>query len=351
MKKNEPLNFGNNKNKGITILYNFYIQEYIMFDMLRDITPDSFLSPTEAEHFRKRGYLHIKNAISDPSVLDTIESRIDRFDAVKREEGVDHRGTTLDEHKNAIYFNFIDKHKLLIDLITWPSVFHKVWGLLGWNTFCFLTNLIVSPPDPKMKKFIGDKFTFKEIHRDGGRQTCEAGDSNLLALKVAYFFSDCTNNVDGNLSIIPGSHKMDLFDYGAPQNASKEANDKIDFIDPTLLANDAMSELVPIKAKRGDAFIFDSRLWHTRAKNVSNKTRKVVLYGYSYRWTRGFEYYNDSHRIFNVYGEDMNAILRQMLDLDRKSYDAGQFVDTPLPLQDFVAFLETMGLIKDGVLV
>ena len=36
----------------------------------------------------------------------------------------------------------------------------------------------------------------------------------------------------------------------------------------------------------GSAVIFDRRLWHARGDNVSDRTRKVLFYGYTHRWIR-----------------------------------------------------------------
>ena len=184
---------------------------------------------------------------------------------------------------------------------------------MGWNTFCYVTNAIVSPPAPEAEKFQG--FTFKEIHQDGGRQNIEAPDK-MLSLKVAYFLSDCTGAFDGNFSVITGSNNLNLYPQPTPQDASKEANARVDFIPPHELDGEAAKRLRPLKVKRGDAVIFSQRLWHTRSKNLSDKIRKVLFYGYTYRWIRGFEYY-DINRLRMTYGSSLDPILEQMLDINK----------------------------------
>jgi ectoine hydroxylase-related dioxygenase (phytanoyl-CoA dioxygenase family) len=32
--------------------------------------------------------------------------------------------------------------------------------------------------------------------------------------------------------------------------------------------------------------LFDRRIWHSASENLSDVTRKVLFYGYSYRWLR-----------------------------------------------------------------
>ena len=37
----------------------------------------------------------------------------------------------------------------------------------------------------------------------------------------------------------------------------------------------------------GDAFLFENRIFHTATPNLSQRTSKVVIFGYSYRWLGG----------------------------------------------------------------
>ena len=36
----------------------------------------------------------------------------------------------------------------------------------------------------------------------------------------------------------------------------------------------------------GDALFFENRIFHTAAPNLSNRTSKVLMYGYAYRWMK-----------------------------------------------------------------
>ena len=88
-----------------------------------------------------------------------------------------------------------------------------------------------------------------------------------LSLKVAFFLTDTTELGRGNFYVIPKSHL---------QNELKLPSDGIS--DP--------EEAMAIQAKVGSAVIFDRRLWHSASPNISKATRKVLFYGYSYRWIR-----------------------------------------------------------------
>jgi ectoine hydroxylase-related dioxygenase (phytanoyl-CoA dioxygenase family) len=43
---------------------------------------------------------------------------------------------------------------------------------------------------------------------------------------------------------------------------------------------------IPVCVKPGTAVFFDRRLWHSASPNWSDVTRKVLFYGYGYRWIR-----------------------------------------------------------------
>ena len=83
---------------------------------------------------------------------------------------------------------------------------------------------------------------------------------------MGFFLTD-TSEVDrANFHFIPGSH---LRQTEFPVDESEEH-----------------PEATPICAAPGDALLFDRRLWHAGGRNRSDVTRKVVFFGYSYRWLR-----------------------------------------------------------------
>ena len=43
---------------------------------------------------------------------------------------------------------------------------------------------------------------------------------------------------------------------------------------------------MPLQVGAGSAVIFDRRLWHAASPNYGNHARKVLFYGYAYRWIR-----------------------------------------------------------------
>ena len=146
----------------------------------------------------------------------------------------------------------------------YEKILPKVWGILGWNIYLYHAHLIVTPPSGKMR----DTKTFG-WHQDSGRvnQEMESHPRPRLSLKVAYFLSDTSEEGRGNFWIIPGSHLDDTLTL--PENREGQPEGAI-----------------PVRVKPGTAVFFDRRLWHTASPNWSDITRKILFYGYGYRWIR-----------------------------------------------------------------
>jgi ectoine hydroxylase len=45
-------------------------------------------------------------------------------------------------------------------------------------------------------------------------------------------------------------------------------------------------EVCDLRLDAGDALFFENRIFHTAAPNLSNRTSKVLMYGYAYRWMK-----------------------------------------------------------------
>jgi len=165
--------------------------------------------------------------------------------------------------------------------------------------------LIVTPPSGLPR----DDKTFA-WHQDSGRVNVEmeSHPRPRLSLKVAYFLSDTSVEGRGNFWVIPGSHLQDKIDRpvgGAGQPAGA----------------------VPVLAKPGTAVFFDRRLWHTASPNWSDVTRKVLFYGYGYRWIRT----KDDMTVQSLWPHS-DTIRRQLLGdgLNANGYYSPTDADVPL---------------------
>lgn len=99
-------------------------------------------------------------------------------------------------------------------------------------------------------------------HRDGGRMSGDLEVSARLSIKVAFWLTDLEEDGLGNLEVVPGSHRR----RRAPAAAEQPR------------------DAVAIRARAGDALLFDRRLWHRRGVNRSERTRVALFFAYAPRW-------------------------------------------------------------------
>lgn len=214
------------------------------------------LTDAERAHFETQGFLVVEDAL-DAERIQALTKETDAIYAKRLADGVDPSSALF-------YPNFIPDSPLFADLVDYEKIFPKVWGILGWNIYLYHAHLIVTPPTGKPK----DDKTFG-WHQDSGRvnQEMESHPRPRLSLKVAYFLSDTSEEGRGNFWILPGSHLSDTLDLPGDRIGQPEG-------------------AIPVRVKPGTAVFFDRRLWHTASPNRSDVTRKILFYGYGYRWIR-----------------------------------------------------------------
>ena len=167
-----------------------------------------------------------------------------------------------------------------------PRVLPKIWGLLGWNIYLYHSHLGVTHQEAPEGTPISYPLGF---HQDSGRINVEleSDPRPMLSLKVGYWLSDVSELDRGNFYIVPGSHRDNKLRRPADDNPA---------------------EAIAVRANIGAAVFFDRRLWHAGGHNRSGKTRKVLFYGYGYRWIRPKDDMNVEHL-----HEHCNPIQRQLL--------------------------------------
>ncbi len=214
------------------------------------------LTTQERQVFNETGYLIIEDALSSEQVS-ALTAVTDRIYERKLAEGHDPR-------ESLFYPDFIREDDLFLDLVDYERIFPKAWGILGWNIFLYHGHLIVTPPTGKSPddKTLG-------WHQDSGRVNVEieSHPRPRLSFKVAYFLSDCSEPGRGNFWIIPGGHLHDTIEI--PKGGTGQP-----------------AGAIPVQVKPGTAVFFDRRLWHAGSPNWSAVIRKVLFYGYGYRWIR-----------------------------------------------------------------
>jgi hypothetical protein len=236
------------------------------------------LTEAERAQFDREGYFLVEDALSRGQVAALTELA----------DGIWEKKVAAgqDQHKGLFYPNFIPDSPLFQDLVDYEKTLPKVWGILGWNVYLYHAHLIVTPPSGQDKN---DK-TFG-WHQDSGRvnREIECRPRPRLSLKVAYFLSDTSVPDRGNFWVVPGSHLRDEMPMPEGGNGQPDG-------------------AVPVLAKPGTAVFFDRRIWHAGTPNWSDVTRKVLFYGYGYRWIRT----KDDMTVSDLW-ETADPIRRQML--------------------------------------
>ena len=216
------------------------------------------LAEEERRAFNETGYLIVPDALP-PDLVARLETALDRLQAERRDAG-------LGPHEGMFYPDFVGRDPVFLELLDWPKIFPKVWGILGWNIYLYHGHCAVNPPLAPDAERVKKTLNW---HQDSGRVNVEmeSHPRPRLSLKVGYFLSDCSEPGRGNFHIIPGSHLRDTLERAADGVSDPEG-------------------AMPVCVKPGTAVFFDRRLWHAASPNWSAIPRKVLFYGYGYRWIR-----------------------------------------------------------------
>lgn len=236
------------------------------------------LTDEERKQFDEHGLLFIENALSADHV-ERLTAIVDRIHERYIKDG--------NPTDRAMFRpNFVPDDPAFVSLVDYAPILPKVWGILGWNIYLYHTHLIVTPPSGQAPT----DATFG-WHQDSGRvnRDIDTKPRPRLSLKVAYFLSDVSVEGRGNFWVVPGSHLCDDLDLPAEGRGQP-------------------ADAVPVLAKPGTAVLFDRRLWHAASPNWSTVTRKVLFYGYGYRWIRP----KDDMTVRHLWA-DSDPIRRQLL--------------------------------------
>lgn len=262
------------------------------------------LTDTEKQQFEEDGYFVVEDAVH-PEI---VEKLIVAFDRV----GAEHLGK--DKLPNDAKFNILDfvgRDDVFIEMLDWHTTFPKVWGILGWNIKLYHSHLIALPPLPPEERKKQRRLGW---HQDSGRLNIELeGEPRpRVSLKVAYFLTDTSVPGRGNFHVLPGSHKFNKVKMPEDDKANPE-------------------NATAVFAKPGTAVFFDRRLWHAVGRNTSDIARKVLFYGYSYRWLQPRDDMTVEH-----YMEKADPIRQQILGKSSGGMGYTSPRDADVPLRDWI---------------
>ena len=216
------------------------------------------------DQFDEQGYLIVRNAI-DPA---TIQCLLDASDRLLESESKNSRQTRDDGHYDG-FRNCLALDDAFIPLLMHETVFPMMVQFLGAYIQLVTSHLIYKHPDPAGSD---PARRHPNWHRDYGRLTNDLGHAAVprAMIKCTYYLTDLTQPNSGQTLVVPGSNLLreglDIPDGGDPEGA----------LEPQL--------------EPGDCLLFENRTWHAGGVNLSSEARKVVMFGYGYRWTAPIDY-------------------------------------------------------------
>jgi hypothetical protein len=235
------------------------------------------LSEEQRRLWQTDGYLHLEG-VFDPDEVAFFSSEMDRIRAVpgyepdrKPDLPIGHYAW-MDHTPDLDPDGFMDRRELLtydqafLDLIDRPPVFDYIVDIMGPNILLSMTQAIVRPSTEEFPGY---------THTDGGEslRLIRVGENSPpIAMKAMYLLTDVTEPDSGNLTVFPGSHLRQIPYEGERRMAPYSPG------------------AAQLMGKAGDVYLFPHALWHGPAKNLSGRSRKVLLYNYCQLWVRCYDF-------------------------------------------------------------
>jgi len=243
------------------------------------------LTTEQREAFAEDGYLVVRDAL-DQETVQRLLVESDKLAAPflnKPELAGKPEYNHLDLRRGLL------KEKALLALVANSSTVPLLVQLLSPNIHLHSTTVIYKRPEAH------DAPSFRRgWHRDI-RIPKDLGHEHLplVGIKVCYCLTDFTQPNCGMTLMARGTHLRT-----EPLKIPKGA------VDPPGV------EVKDLQLNAGDALFFENRIFHTAAPNRSERTSKVVIYGYAYRWLKPEVYLEnpDDEQLLHV-----DPIMRQLL--------------------------------------
>ena len=219
------------------------------------------LTEDQRRSFADDGYLVVPNAL-DRETVNKLTSEADRLAApfLNKPEIPD-----KPEYNHLDLRRGLLKEKTLLSLVANSTTVPLVVQLLSPNIHLHSTTIIYKRPEtPDAPTFRRGWHRDIRIPRDLGHEKLP-----LVGIKVCYCLTDFQQPNCGMTLMARGTHLR----TGPLQIAKGE-------VDPVGV------EVKDLRLNAGDALFFENRIFHTAAPNRSDRTSKVVIYGYSYRWMK-----------------------------------------------------------------
>jgi len=243
------------------------------------------LTESQRQSFADDGYLVVPNALD----RDTVHNLLTEADELcapflnKPELAGKPEYNHLDLRRGLL------KHKALLALVANSTTVSLLVQLLSPNIHLHSTTIIYKRPEtPDAPTFRRGWHRDIRIPKDLGHEKLP-----LVGIKVCYCLTDFQQPNCGMTLMARGTHLRT-----EPLKLAKGEVDPIGV------------EVKDLKLNAGDALFFENRIFHTAAPNRSDRTSKVVIYGYAYRWMKPEVYLEtpDEQQLLTV-----DPITRQLL--------------------------------------
>ncbi|MBV9494759.1 MAG: phytanoyl-CoA dioxygenase family protein [Acidobacteria bacterium] len=221
-----------------------------------DFTP---LTAAQRQSFDDDGFLVVRNVLDADRVAQLIEAGDRLADAFLRKPIVQDRA----EYNHLDLRPGLLREQAMFDLVAQAPTVPLVVQLLSPNIHLHSTALIYKRPENPE----GEPFR-RGWHRDI-RMPKDLGNQHLprVGVKVCYCLTDFPHANSGMTLLARATHKKD-----GPLLLAKGG------VDPVGI------ETCDLTLNAGDAFLFDNRLFHTATPNRSDRTSRVLMFGYAFRW-------------------------------------------------------------------
>ena len=157
------------------------------------------------------------------------------------------------------------EEKALFDLISHSATVPLIVQLLSPNIHLHSTTLIYKRPSkPETNPFRRGWHRDIRIPRDLGHQALPR-----VGIKICYCLTDFHQD-DAGMTLMARKTHLRTEPLVIPKGQ----------VDPQDV------EVCDLRLNVGDALFFGNRIFHTAAPNLSDRTSKVLIYGYSYRWMK-----------------------------------------------------------------
>ena len=199
------------------------------------------ISQSEKFFFDNNGYLVLEQFLDFELTRDLLQT-VNRVANLRRKlctEEVEHTGITHINDQNTRYFYILDDDPLFLTMLDYLPIMVYVESLLNSKPHHHASDAVLEfgPVGRDMAWHI-------DGHDEGYRGL--ARPIPLLQLKVGYYLTDITEAGQGNLSLIPGSHKS-----------------MTDPSDNDLQKKELFEGAIQLCAPAGTAILFHNALWHS----------------------------------------------------------------------------------------